>query len=112
MKKLEYKIVIVYLPSEKEEEENERLRDLGLPIKESSNKRDERFVKYSFRPSRIVGYRETFVNYKEGELSGVIACYETDGFSYETPVLLVSYEQFEKDIEEYEQFNKEESEVE
>ena len=111
LNKLEYNVIVSFRNSQKQEEENERLRDLGLPI-DDTPQRPERMVKYSFCPEDIVEYRQTFITFRDQEMDGVV-CMFTNQYVHETPILLVHYDQFEKDLEKYyEQYDKKEFEAE
>lgn len=99
MKKLEFKIVVFKIPSEKEESDKEMYENLGISIPDEILK--EELMRYSFFPDKIIEYRESKVSYR-GEDTKCIACSYVAGEDiFETPPLLVSYEEFEKQLEEY-----------
>ena len=85
---LEFDVVIYYV-----DEQTRKFEEMGLePVKE------ERIVKYSFDATKVLEIRQTFVNYKEEPVDAVVV---TWGDNYETPPLMISYDEFKVKYNEY-----------
>ena len=79
----------------------QKLLDMG--IIPTGDTLDEKFVKYSFDPSTIVEMRQTYVEH-EGEWLDAVVCTFKDN-NFETPPLLVHYNEFKKMLNEYNKKN-------
>lgn len=103
---LEYKVVI-YLNNAKAEEQAEKYRDLGIQIPEEEQEVEEKIVKYSFNISgEIVEIRETFVKYLSEWLPAICVSFTTkEGTFIDTPPLLVTYEEFKRNLNEHNKKN-------
>lgn len=101
MKKLEFEVVIYQIPSIEESDEIERLKDLGIYSSDNEEEKKEKLVRYSFKPEAIIEYRESIVKYRNKDHEGVVCLYNAGRYNYETPVLLISYDEFERKIEQY-----------
>lgn len=104
MKKLEFTVISYLNQSDQEKEQEEKLRDLGLPVEEAD--KEERLTAYVCMPDKIVEYRETLVKYK-GELHPAAAIlFMTEGKVFETPILLTTITELEEKITEYYESNQ------
>lgn len=99
---LEYDVIVIMRDDDDKIEEKRLLENMGMPIPEGDT--EERKVKYSFTPSKLIGIRETFVKYQGNKLPGVIV--ELSVHPYETPVLLVEYKEFKGQLKEWNENNK------
>jgi len=95
---------IVYLKNDEADSQAEKFVDMGIPVPEEIEEQEERIVKYSFDASNIAEVRETFIKYKGEWEDAVCATFAmTDKVITETPPLLVSYEEFKRKVNEYNQ---------
>ena len=99
MKKLEFKIVVFKIPSEQDEVDKEMFENLG--IKSPKEDLKEELMRYSFFPDKIIEYRESKVSYGGEDTKCIVCSYVGGEDIFETPPLLVSYEEFETQLEEY-----------
>lgn len=75
------------------------LEELGI---EQEENREERIVTYAFNPDTILEIRESFVMYKEEWTDATVCTLGVEGSPvYETPLLLISYEDFKQRVNEY-----------
>ena len=89
---LEFEVLIVL-----KNEQTQKLIDMGIDPTEI--RMEHRFVKYSFDPSLISEFRQTYVKYKEEWLDAVIVTFGENNF--ETPPLIVHYDKFKTMINEH-----------
>lgn len=104
-KYLEYDVVIYLEKSQEEKQELEKLKEMGIPVSKEDQEKEEKTAKYSFDPSTIVEMRQTYVKFM-GEFRDAVVVSFTKHI-YETPPLLVTYEQFKKDLKVWHENNKE-----
>lgn len=91
---LEYGVVI-----ELKDDQAQKWEDMGMQPREEF--KDERVTMFSFIAQEVIEYRQTYVKYK-GEWRDCVVCvYKHDDTVFDTPALLVSYEQFKKDLNDY-----------
>lgn len=87
--------VVIYLDKseDKDIEEVERLRDLGIfqPNISESEEVEEKIVKYSFWIGKLLEVRESLVHYKGDWLEGVVITTMEQGKVMTTPVILIPY---------------------
>ena len=96
---LEFEVLVIL-----QDDQTQKWEDMG--ITPSEDNMEQRFVKYSFDPSTVVEMRQTFVEYKGEWLDAVVCTYTENNF--ETPPLLVHYNEFKRMLDEY---NKESTEA-
>jgi hypothetical protein len=101
MRVLKYDIVVYSLPSEEVQEQDSYLKELGINIPPNKPEHDERKARYAFQPQNILEYRETSVTFEKQSVPSVVVLYIVNDKVNETPPLLCSFEQFEKDLEKY-----------
>ena len=94
-RKLTFKVVATKIKTQQEVEEEEKLRDLGLPVDDEIT---QELMRYSFVPHDIVEYRETYVMYKGNYEKGVICTYSSQHETMDTPILLCTVEEFEEEV--------------
>jgi len=99
MKKLEFNIVVIKKKSTEQIAEENKLLNLGLEI--TPGEEEETLKKYSFMPDRVVEVRESFIMYDKGYKPCVTCMYYSGRFLCETPPLLIAYDEFMKQLEEY-----------
>lgn len=93
---LEFEVVI-YLKDSSKDLEIEKYLDMGIDIPEEEL--EERIVKYSFNPTKILEVRQTFVKYRGDWRDAVIVTYGDRDF--ETPPLLTTFEEFKRKVNEH-----------
>lgn len=89
---LEFQVLIMI-----QDDSAQKFLDMGITPTESSL--EERFVKYSFDPSYIAEIRQTFVRYKGEWVDSVVVTFTEN--NYETPPLIVHYDEFKKILNEH-----------
>lgn len=93
---LEFEVVI-YLKDSSKDLEVEKYLDMGIDY--VPEEQEERIVKYSFNPTKILEVRQTFVKYRGDWRDSVIVTYGDDNF--ETPPLLATFEEFKRKVNEH-----------
>lgn len=93
---------VIYLNNTKENQEAEKLRDMGINVPEEDGTKEEKIVKYSFNAKNIVEVRETFVEYQNEWQPAVCVMFGAlDRVMTETPPLLTTYGEFKRRLNEY-----------
>lgn len=105
---LEY-TVVTYLRDDKAKEEQDKYREMGIPMDSEEVEKEERLLKYCFDPSEVIEVRQTFVTY-QGRWEDAVVVSITNKL-YETPPLLVSYDEFKKDLKEWNETYKKTNET-
>ncbi len=90
--------VIVYLSNPKASAEAERLEEMGIKIPDDNSGIEERIVKYAFDASNIVEIRETLSKFGDGWEPAISVTYMVKGKVFDTPPLLIEYQEFKKII--------------
>ena len=93
---LEFKIIVIL-----QDDSAQKFIDMGITPTEDSI--TEKFVKYSFDATKISEIRQTFIKYKEQWLDAVVVTYGED--NYETPPLIIHYDEFKKQLNEHNKKN-------
>lgn len=96
--------VIIYLKDDNAKKEANKLRDMGIEVPEVEEK-EEKIAKYSFNPSEIYEYRQTYVKYKGDILDAVTVTFTSH--LYETPALLIHYDEFKERLKQWNENNQE-----
>lgn len=96
--------VVAYLKDDKKKEEQDKYREMGINISSEEEEREEKLVKYAFDPTTLTEVRQTFVMYQGKWQDAVVATVAEP--LYETPPLLVNYEQFKQKFKEWDETNK------
>src|SRR5699024_3611967 len=89
---LEFEVVI-YLKDSSKDLEIEKYLDMGIDYV-PEEEQEEKIVKYSFNPTKILEVRQTFVKYRGDWRDSVVVTYGDDNF--ETPPLLTTFEKFKR----------------
>lgn len=101
---LEYKVV-AYLKDDKAKEEQEKYREMGITMDSEEEQQEEKLVSYAFDPSTILEVRQTFVMYQNRWEDATIVVIGKSTH-YDSPPLLVHYDEFKKDLKEWNETNK------
>jgi hypothetical protein len=104
MKKLEVKLVMSrYNDTPEQNKTRDLYEDLGLNLPEENvSPLREELVNYTFMYESIIEYRQSLVSFKGEELPAIVCMYMHQGKVFQTPLIVITYEEFEKLLKENE----------